>query len=127
MRMNHTFEDGTLTTEFHQLSADEALARLRSDHRHGLSDVEAHARLQQHGPNQLRQQERTPTWRRLLTQLQDTLVVLLLAAAAISAIVWYMEGDEAAPYESVMILSIVLLNAVLGFVQEDRAESRKGL
>ena len=111
-----------LTTEFHQISADDALARLRSDHRHGLSDAEAHARLQQHGPNQLRQQKSTPAWRRLLAQLQDTLVVLLLVAAAISAVVWYIEGNEAAPYESVVILSIVLLNAVLGFVQEERAE-----
>ena len=87
MGMNHTFEEGMLTTEFHQISADEALARLRSDHGHGLSDAEAHARLQQHGPNQLRQQKPTPAWRRLLAQLQDTLVVLLLAAAAISAVV----------------------------------------
>ena len=88
----------------------------------GLSDAEARARLQQHGPNQLRQQKPTSAWRRFLAQLQDTLVVLLLMAAAISAVVWYIEGDEAAPYESVVILSIVLLNAFLGFIQEERAE-----
>ncbi len=122
MGIKHTLEEGMLMAEFHQISVHEAVAKLRSDHSHGLSDAEARARLQQYGPNQLRQQKPISAWRRLLAQLQDTLVVLLLVAAAISAVVWYIEGDKTVPYESVVILSIVLLNALLGFVQEDRAE-----
>lgn len=111
-----------MPAEFHQLSADQAVAELRSNAERGLSEGEAQRRLQQYGPNQLLQQTPTPAWRRFLAQMQDTLVILLLIAAVISAIVWHVERDHALPYDSIVILSIVLLNAVLGFVQEERAE-----
>ena len=117
-----SLEEGTLTTEFHQISVDEAVNKLHSDHKHGLSEAEARSRLQEYGPNQLRQQKPIPAWRHFLAQLQDTLVILLIIAATISAIVWYIERDAAMPYDSMVILSIVLLNAILGFVQEERAE-----
>jgi P-type Ca2+ transporter type 2C len=114
-------DEGNLT-EFHQLPVHDAVARLCSDDRYGLSDAQASARLRQHGPNRLRHPEPTPTWRRLLAQLQDTLVILLLTAAAISTAIWYAEGDEALPYAGLVILAIVLLNAVLEYVKEDRAD-----
>jgi Ca2+-transporting ATPase len=120
--MKQLLEEDILTTEFDQISVDEAVARLRSNDKRGLSNAEAHERLRQHGPNQLREQKPIPAWRHFVSQLQDPLVVLLLIAAAISVFVWYLERNEALPYESIVILSIVLLNAVLGFVQEERAE-----
>jgi P-type Ca2+ transporter type 2C len=51
------------------------------------------------------------------------LVVLLLIAAGISTGVWLYECDEALPYEGLMIFAIVLLNGILGYVQEPRAAS----
>lgn len=57
-----------------------------------------------------------------LAQLESPLVVLLLAAAFISLAVWRIEGGAHAPYEALTILAIVIANALLGFVQEQRAE-----
>lgn len=64
-----------------------------------------------------------PAWRKFLTQFQDVLVILLLIATAISAGLWLYERDAALPYEAIAISAVVLLNAVMGYIQESRAES----
>ena len=64
-----------------------------------------------------------PTWRKFLAQFEDVLVILLLVATVISAVLWLVERESALPYEAMTILAIVLLNAVMGFIQESRAES----
>ncbi|TAK44533.1 MAG: HAD family hydrolase [Betaproteobacteria bacterium] len=107
----------------HALSAVEVLARLDSDAARGLSAAEARARLARHGRNELPAAPPPPAWRRLLAQFESTLVLLLLAAVAISLAVWAMAGAHGVPYEALTILAIVLANAVLGFVQEERAEA----
>ena len=56
-------------------------------------------------------------------QFKDVLVVLLLIAAIISAVLWLLERDSALPYEAIAIFCVVLLNAVMGYIQESRAES----
>ena len=99
--MGRTLEETILTAEFHQISAVEAVAKLSSDFKRGLSVGEARARLQRHGLNKLRQQEPVPAWRRFLSQLQDTMVILLIIAAAIAMIVWILERDEALPYDAI--------------------------
>ena len=109
-------------TEFHALAAGDVLARLGTDPRRGLSAAEAAARLARHGRNALPAAAPTPPWRRFLAQLESPLVLLLIAAAAISVVVWGFEGHGGAPYEALAILVIVVANAVLGFVQEERAE-----
>ena len=81
----------------------------------GLSSEEADARLREHGPNRVRQVKRPPYARIAVRQLQDPLVALLAAAAGVSLVVG--EGLEAA-----VIAAIVLLNGILGFVQEVGAE-----
>jgi Ca2+-transporting ATPase len=101
---------------------DQVLAALGTDARRGLSEAEARARLQRDGRNELTATPPVPTWRKLLAQFQDALVVLLLVATAISAGLWVYERDAALPYEAIAILAVVLLNAVMGFVQESRAE-----
>ena len=63
-----------------------------------------------------------PAWRKLVQQFADPLVLLLLVATAISAALWLIERDAALPYEAIAILAVVLLNAILGYVQEARAE-----
>ncbi len=114
--------DDTLTKEFYRISPDEAVAKLKSIADRGLAEAEARARLERYGHNTLRPQQPVSVWRRILGQLRDTLVILLIIAAAIALVVWYVERDEALPYNAIVILAIVLLNAVLGFAQEERAE-----
>ncbi len=63
-----------------------------------------------------------PAWRKFLAQFTDVLVILLLVAAAISAGLWLYERDSALPYEAMAIFAIVILNALMGYVQQARAE-----
>lgn len=98
-------------------------AALGTDPRSGLTDAAAQARLARDGPNALTAEPPAPAWRRFLAQFRDVLVLLLLAATAISAGVWAYERDAALPYEALAILAVVLLNATLGYVQEARAEA----
>ena len=103
-------------------TADDVLARLQSDAGRGLSSGEARTRLQRHGANELTPEEPVPAWRKFLRQFQDVLVILLLIATVISAALWFVERDAALPYEAMAILAVVLLNAIMGHVQEARAE-----
>ena len=99
------------------------LASLGTDAQHGLSEAEAQVRLVGHGRNELAAEEPVPRWRRFLAQFGDALVILLLIAAAISLVLWLVERESALPHEAIAILAIVLLNAVMGYIQESRAES----
>jgi Ca2+-transporting ATPase len=107
----------------YRLSLDEIVATLGTDVRRGLTDEEALARLERYGRNEIAAEEPVPAWRRFLAQFQDVLVILLLAATAISAALWAYERDAALPYEALAIFAVVLLNATLGYVQESRAEA----
>jgi Ca2+-transporting ATPase len=103
-------------------SADEALATLGSDARDGLSEEEARARLERYGRNELAAEKPVPGWKKFLAQFKDPLVILLLVATAISAGLWFVERESALPYEAIAILAVVLLNAVMGYIQQSRAE-----
>ena len=105
----------------HALPVSEVLARLGTDPARGLSAAEARSRLERWGRNELPSAPPVPSWRRLLAQFNTPLVLLLLAACAISLVVWWFEGAVNAPYEALAILAIVVANAILGFVQEERA------
>jgi magnesium-transporting ATPase (P-type) len=102
--------------------AGDVAADLRTDLRHGLSSSEAAERLVRHGTNELEPAEAVPAWRKFLSHFADPLIYLLLAAVAVSLAAWAIEGAEGVPYEAVVIAAIVVLNAVLGYVQEARAE-----
>src|SRR5262249_11234193 len=104
-------------------SAEDVVATLGTDVRRGLTEAEALARLERLGANRLAHEPPVPSWRKFLAQFQDALVVLLLVATAISAVLWMYERDTALPYEALAIVLVVLLNAVMGYVQETRAES----
>jgi len=103
-------------------SAEAAAGALGTDPQRGLTEAEARARLERHGRNELAAEKGEPRWRKLLAQFKDALVILLLIAAAISAALWLVERDSALPYEAIAILAVVLLNALMGFVQQARAE-----
>jgi Ca2+-transporting ATPase len=88
----------------------------------GLASEKARALLERHGPNELAPDKPIPGWRKVLDQFRDVLVVLLLIATAISATLWLLERDSALPYEAIAILAVVLLNAIMGYLQQMRAE-----
>src|ERR687894_556672 len=120
-RMTADGDKAELAAEY-RLSGEEVLSGLGSDPRRGLSTEEARSRLERYGPNGLETERPLPAWRRFLAQFQDTLVILLLIATAISVGLWAYERDSALPYEGLAIFAIVLLNGALGYVQESRAE-----
>lgn len=100
---------------FHFLSPAEACRRLGTDPGTGLEPAEAAARLLRHGPNLLAEAPRPPLWRLLLGQFDDFMVLVLLGASGIS----FALGEHA---DALAVLAIVVINAVLGFLQESRAE-----
>ena len=101
----------------------EVLESVGTDPRTGLTEAEARKLLERHGRNELAAEERIPIWRKVLAQFKDVLVILLLIATAISIAVWVYEREEALPYEAMAIFAVVLVNAVMGYLQESRAES----
>jgi Ca2+-transporting ATPase len=100
---------------WHALPVEECLARLGADARAGLSAQEAAARLARYGRNEIEEGRRRGPGRMLLDQFTDFMILVLLAAALVSGLV----GDLT---DTLVILVIVVLNAVIGFVQEYRAE-----
>ena len=106
----------------YQQTVDQALSVLRVDAQRGLGEEEAQARLKSYGANELAAEKPVPAWRKFLAQFQNVLVMLLIIATAISAGLWLYQRESAMPYEALAIFTIVLLNAVMGYVQESRAE-----
>jgi magnesium-transporting ATPase (P-type) len=102
--------------------AAEVAAELGADFDSGLSSAEAADRLARYGPNELEPPERVPAWRKFLSHFADPLIYLLLGAVVVSLVAWFLEGHDEVPFEAIVIAAIVLLNAVLGYVQEARAE-----
>ncbi|TSA53733.1 MAG: calcium-translocating P-type ATPase, PMCA-type [Nitrosomonadaceae bacterium] len=100
---------------WHTLSADEAARQLEVNTQAGLSAAEAARRLAHFGQNALHEKRRRPPWRMFLDQFTDFMILVLIAAAIISGVVGDLE-------DTVAIVVIVILNAVIGFVQEYRAE-----
>ena len=100
--------------------ADEVARALVADIENGLTSEEASRRLSADGPNELRSAPRRPAWRRFLSHFHDPLVYLLLAAVAIALVAWVVEGLVGWPVDALVIAIIVLLNGILGFVQEAR-------
>ncbi|MCK9519803.1 MAG: cation-translocating P-type ATPase [Dehalococcoidia bacterium] len=114
-------EHGTRTPPW-ETDAAEVLQALGTHPRKGLDAGEAKRRLAVFGPNQLESEPPLPAWQRLLQQLQDPLIFLLFAAVAVSFAVWLLEGADGLPFDVIVIIFIILANAVLGYLQEARAE-----
>lgn len=111
--------------------AQAVAASLGVDPNTGLSQAEAERRLAQYGPNELASAPPVPKWKKFLAQFKDPLVYLLLAATGISLVAWFIEkanaapgaeGGEALPFDAIVIVLILIVNAVLGYIQESKAE-----
>jgi len=88
----------------------------------GLSTAQAEERLAKYGPNKLKEAEKPTLIQRFIEQLKDPMLIILMAAAAVSAVTGMLAGENEWA-EVIIILAVVLLNAILGVVQESKAEA----
>ena len=104
---------------FYSNEAQEVLSELQSS-KDGLSQTEAEARLARDGKNKLEEHKGPGVIRRFFAQMADPMILVLLAAAALSAVTAVYSGESFA--DAIIILLVVILNSVLGVVQESKAE-----
>jgi Ca2+-transporting ATPase len=102
-------------TPWHSQPIERVISELGTEVEKGLASNDAAARSEKYGPNELREKPSTPFWKLVLAQLNSFVVLLLIIASIVSALL----GDY---IEAAAIMAIVILNAVLGVVQESRAE-----
>jgi P-type Ca2+ transporter type 2C len=102
-------------TAFHTLAVEQVAAAVATDPVNGLSAIEAARRLAENGANLLRETEATPKWKLLLRQFEDFMIWVLMGAALLAG----LQGEW---IDTAAIVLILVLNAVLGFAQEFRAE-----
>ncbi|MGO3085408.1 HAD-IC family P-type ATPase, partial [Ancrocorticia populi] len=100
---------------------DEIAASLHVDVEQGLTQQEAARRLETYGANELAGKPPVPLWRRIVEQLNDALVILLLAAAAVSMAAWALEGAQGIPVEALVVVAVVIFNVVIGIFEESKA------
>jgi Ca2+-transporting ATPase len=105
--------------EWHSTDIDGVLQALETD-RDGISDEEAAKRLQEYGPNELKEEAKIQWYHLLWEQFTSILVIVLIISAAVSGYLAYKEGE--AMTDMYVILVIVVMNAILGFYQEYKAE-----
>ncbi len=100
----------------HRLNGDAVTAQLDVRPDHGLTPELVARRTEEYGPNELAEAARTPAWRRLLAQFTDLLILILIGAAVVA---FAVSGELKTP---LVVLVVVVFNAVIGFIQENRAE-----
>ena len=108
--------------EFFANTAEQVLSALHADREHGLTAAEAEKRLQEYGTNVLKEKKKKTNLQRFLDQFKDVMILILVAAAIVSFVIAWIEGDAKAFFEPCLILLIVILNAIMGVLQESKAE-----
>jgi Ca2+-transporting ATPase len=111
---------------WHALGISEIVDALNSDLQQGLSETQIRERQSRFGPNELQERPSRSFWKMLLDQFNQFLVLILIAAAIVSALIGWSRyastGDTSEFIDAAAIMAIVVLNAILGVVQEGRAE-----
>lgn len=111
---------------WHSDTPDSIAAELGTDRSTGLSAAQADQRLREHGPNKLRESKPRTAFQKFLDQMKDPMVIILIVAAVVSlAINIYdmSKGEKADWIEPIVIVLIVVVNGILGVIQESRAEA----
>ena len=103
-------------------SPEETIRELRTNPEAGLSTAEAAQRRKQYGLNHLKEKKKKTNLERFAEQFKDVMIIILLLAAAVSFVVVCVERNWGELFEPMLILLIVVLNAVMGVVQESKAE-----
>ncbi len=106
----------------HCKQQEEVLKQLSSDPLVGLTHQEVLARKEKYGENKLKEKKKKTNLQRFLDQFKDVMILILIVAAVISFVIACVEGEAKEFFEPALILAIVILNAVLGVMQESKAE-----
>ena len=107
---------------FHSETKDSGIKELESHPSLGLSSSQVSSKLTQYGENRLTEKKKKTNLQRFLDQFKDVMILILLAAAGVSFVIACMEGNPKEFFEPLLILLIVVLNAIMGVVQESKAE-----
>ena len=103
------------------LRKEEVLQKLKTDKRGGLAKEEVENRQKEYGKNKLKEKQKETILMRFIKQFNDFMIIILIIASIISAGVSYMQGEN--DYiDSIIIIAIVILNAIMGVIQETKAE-----
>lgn len=107
---------------FHAVTREEVVKELSADFVNGLTDAQIQEKRDQFGENKLREKKKKTTFQRFLDQFKDVMILILIAAAVISFAIACAEGEVKEFFEPVLILVIVIINAIMGVMQESKAE-----
>lgn len=107
---------------FYHETGENVLKELGSDASYGLTDEQVLQRKQQYGENRLREKKKKTNLQRFLDQFKDVMILILIGAALISFVVACVEGNPKEFFEPALILLIVVVNAIMGVMQESKAE-----
>ncbi len=107
---------------FHNQPVKDVLDKLKTNPEKGLSTQDAEALITQYGENRLKEKPKKTNLQRFADQFKDAMILILLAAAAVSFVIACIEGNPMEFFEPALILLIVILNAVMGMLQESKAE-----
>ena len=106
----------------HHSTRESVIRELDSDQSRGLGSEQIAEKRSRFGENKLREKKKKSYLQRFIDQFKDVMILILLAAAAVSFVIACLECDPGEFFEPVLILLIVILNAVMGVIQESRAE-----
>ena len=107
---------------FYEVSADEVVKTLSSDMSQGLTSQQVAEKQQSFGPNKLREKKKKTMVQRFLEQFKDVMILILIGAAIISFVIAIVEGEAREFFEPALIMAIVIINAIMGIMQESKAE-----
>ena len=107
---------------FYSVEQEEALKSLSTDPERGLGPDQVAERRAKYGENKLREKKKKTNLQRFFDQFKDAMILILIAAAIVSFVIACVEGEPKEFFEPVLILLIVVLNAVMGVMQESKAE-----
>ena len=105
----------------HSKKREDVLTEYTSDPHHGLTAAQIQSLTEKYGPNKLKEKKKKTTFQRFLDQFKDVMILILIAAAVISFVVICVEQNWGELFEPLLIVLIVILNAVMGVVQESKA------
>lgn len=108
--------------EAYSKSKESVIEELKTDSTNGLSESEAALRLEKYGKNELKEKKKKSALMRFFEQFKDVMIIILIIAAVISFVIACVEREPKEFFEPALILLIVVLNALMGVIQESKAE-----
>ena len=106
----------------HNLDASEVVKALNSHQFNGLTESQVSDLRAKYGENKLREKKKKTNFQRFIDQFKDVMILILIAASAVSFAIALSEGDPEGFFEPILVLVIVVVNAIMGTVQEGNAE-----